>query len=39
MTYMTVRPTETGVAFLPDRYGRDKAVLNRLSRTGTLASL
>jgi murein L,D-transpeptidase YcbB/YkuD len=39
MTYLTVRPTETGVAFLPDRYGRDTAVLNRLSRTGTLASL
>jgi len=39
MTYMTVRPTASGVEFLPDHYGRDDAVLNRLTTTGTLASL
>jgi murein L,D-transpeptidase YcbB/YkuD len=39
MTYLTVRPTSNGVEFLPDHYGRDTAVLNRLNRTGTLASL
>jgi murein L,D-transpeptidase YcbB/YkuD len=39
MTYLTARPTATGVEFIPDRYGRDSAVLNRLGRTGTLASL
>ncbi|QIK79815.1 L,D-transpeptidase family protein [Sphingomonas piscis] len=37
MTYLTVRPTASGVEFLPDHYGRDDAVLARLSTTGTLA--
>jgi len=39
MTYITVRTTPDGVQFLPDHYGRDAAVLKRLSTTGTLASL
>jgi len=39
MTYLTVRPSASGVEFLPDHYGRDTAVLNRLKSTGTLASL
>ena len=30
MTYLTVQPTASGVQFLPDHYGRDAAVMERM---------
>jgi hypothetical protein len=29
MTYLTVQPTQSGVQFMPDHYGRDASVLER----------